>query len=90
MRWRQSSAMTNRSALVAQREVLEHALKLATNRYRAGYSPYLDQLDAQRGLLSVRLAVVQARADRLTALVSLYQAMGGGWRSADELATGQP
>jgi NodT family efflux transporter outer membrane factor (OMF) lipoprotein len=66
-------------ALAAQRDVLERALKFATNRYRAGYSPYLDQIDAQRALLSVQLALVQARADRLTALVSLYQSLGGGW-----------
>ena len=66
-------------ALSAQRDVQEHALRLATNRYRAGYSPYLDQIDAQRSLLSVQLALVQARADRLGALVSLYQSLGGGW-----------
>jgi len=66
-------------ALSAQRDVQQHALVLATNRYRAGYSPYLDQIDAQRSLLSVQLALVQARADRLSALVSLYQSLGGGW-----------
>jgi NodT family efflux transporter outer membrane factor (OMF) lipoprotein len=71
-------------ALSAQRDALEHALKIATNRYRAGYSPYLDQIDAQRSLLNVQLALVQARADRLTALVSLYQAMGGGWRNTGQ------
>ena len=68
-------------ALSAQRDVQEHALRLATNRYRAGYSPYLDQIDAQRSLLSAQLALVQARADRLTALVSLYQSLGGGWKA---------
>jgi multidrug efflux system outer membrane protein len=56
-------------ALIAQRDVLAHALELARNRYRAGYSPYLDQLDAQRELLSAELSLVQAHADRLTALV---------------------
>ncbi|HET7085398.1 MAG TPA: efflux transporter outer membrane subunit [Rhizomicrobium sp.] len=69
-------------SLSAQRDVQAHALQLATNRYRAGYSPYLDQIDAQRGLLSVQLALVQARADRLTALVLLYQALGGGWHQS--------
>ncbi len=52
---------------------------LATSRYREGYSPYLDQLDAERGLLSTELALVQARSDRLTAVVTLSQALGGGW-----------
>uniref|UniRef100_UPI001BD2AE00 efflux transporter outer membrane subunit n=1 Tax=Sphingomonas sp. dw_22 TaxID=2721175 RepID=UPI001BD2AE00 len=62
-----------------QRTSLAEVLRLATNRYRAGYSPYLEQLDAQRALLSAELALVQARADRLSASVSLYQALGGGW-----------
>jgi NodT family efflux transporter outer membrane factor (OMF) lipoprotein len=68
-------------AMAAQRDSLARALKLATNRYREGYSPYLDRLDAQRGLLTAQLALVRARVDRLNALVTLYQSLGGGWRS---------
>jgi NodT family efflux transporter outer membrane factor (OMF) lipoprotein len=68
--------------LGAQRAALAEGLRLATNRYRAGYSPYLEQLDAQRGLLSVQLAQAQAEADALTARITLYQAMGGGWGPA--------
>lgn len=63
----------------AQRDVLAAGLQLATNRYRAGYSPYLEQLDAQRGLLAAELNLIQTRADALVARVALYQAMGGGW-----------
>jgi len=66
-------------AAMAQREALAEAYRLAANRYRAGYSPYLDQLEAQRGLLAADLQLVQIRADRLNAAVSLYQALGGGW-----------
>ena len=69
--------------VAAQREALADAYRLATNRYRAGYSPYLDQLEAQRSLLAADLLLVQVRADRLNAAVALYQALGGGWR-ADE------
>jgi len=65
--------------LVAQRDALAHALGLATRRYRAGYSPYLDQLDAERNLLQVELSLVQSRTDRLSAAVDLYRALGGGW-----------
>jgi outer membrane protein TolC len=63
----------------AQRDALAEGLRLATNRYREGYSPYLEQLDAQRGLLGAELALVQLRADALSARIQLYQAMGGGW-----------
>jgi outer membrane protein, multidrug efflux system len=62
-----------------QRDALARALVQASNRYRAGYSSYLEQLDAQRGLLSADLSLVQASNDRLSAAVSLFQALGGGW-----------
>ncbi len=62
-----------------QRDALAQALVQATGRYRAGYSSYLEQLDAQRGLLSADLSLVQASSDRLSATVSLFQALGGGW-----------
>ena len=65
--------------LQAQRAALADALFHAGRRYRAGYSSYLEQLDAQRGVLAADLAVIQAMADELNALVALSQAMGGGW-----------
>ncbi len=67
------------AALEAQRVALADALRLADSRYRAGYSPYLEFLDAQRALLAADLALVQSRADRLTSAIFLYQAVGGGW-----------
>ncbi|MEJ0042636.1 MAG: efflux transporter outer membrane subunit [Rhizomicrobium sp.] len=69
-------------ALTKQRDAVARALRLATNRYRAGYSPYLDQLDAERTLLTTELALVQVRSDRLNAAVTLYQALGGGWNAS--------
>jgi len=66
-----------------QRDTLAEALRLATNRYREGYSPYLEQLDAQRNLLSAQLALVGLETDAFTARVQLYQAMGGGWSTTD-------
>ncbi|MET0371288.1 MAG: efflux transporter outer membrane subunit [Sphingobium sp.] len=74
-----SSLARQRSAAETQRAAIAEALRHATNRYRAGYSSYLDQLDAQRALLSADLSLVQLRADQLTALVTLYQVLGGGW-----------
>jgi outer membrane protein, multidrug efflux system len=67
-------------AQTAQRDALAQSLHIASNRYRAGYTPYLDQLDAQRGLLAAELSLAQIRTDRLNAAVSLYQAVGGGWK----------
>jgi NodT family efflux transporter outer membrane factor (OMF) lipoprotein len=67
------------AAATRQRDALAKVLHFATNRYREGYSPYLEQLDAQRQLLVSELQLVQIRADALAARVQLYQAMGGGW-----------
>jgi NodT family efflux transporter outer membrane factor (OMF) lipoprotein len=68
---------------VAQRAALAESYRLARNRYRAGYSPFLEELDAQRGLLAAELALVQSRSDALTARVTLYRALGGGWTGAE-------
>lgn len=64
-------------SLLAQQAAVSEVLRHTRNRYRAGYISFIEQLDAQRALLSVELALVQLRADRLTTLISLYQAVGG-------------
>ncbi|MET4898026.1 efflux transporter outer membrane subunit [Sphingomonadaceae bacterium jetA1] len=75
------------AALAGQRTAQADALRIASNRYRAGYSSYLEQLDAQRGLLNAELALAEAQANQLTAYITLYQAMGGGWSDAAIRAT---
>lgn len=71
-----------RISVTAQRDALAGGLRLATNRYRAGYSPYLEQLDAQRALLNAELSLIQIGADQLNNSIALFQAMGGGWTIA--------
>jgi NodT family efflux transporter outer membrane factor (OMF) lipoprotein len=65
--------------LEAQRAAVQEALRIAHNRFRAGYASYLEELDAQRSLFSVEQLSVQLRADLLSAHVNLYRALGGGW-----------
>lgn len=71
------------AAADAQRAALQDALTRATNRYREGYSPFLEQLDAQRQLLAAQLGLVQSRTDAISARVQLYAALGGGWSPQD-------
>ena len=54
-------------------------LRLARRRYDAGYSSYLEVLDAQRTLFQSELDRVTAQSERLAATVDLYKALGGGW-----------
>jgi NodT family efflux transporter outer membrane factor (OMF) lipoprotein len=74
-----SSLSRQRTAAEAQRAAVADALRHAVNRYQAGYSSYLEQLDAQRALLSAELGLVQLRADQVNAVIALYQVLGGGW-----------
>lgn len=71
------------AVLTRQQAALLRVQQLASRRYREGYSPYLEQLDAERSLLSAQLSLVQARSDRLLASAALFQALGGGWRPSE-------
>lgn len=66
-----------------QREAVAAALQVARRRFTEGYSPYLEQIDAERNLLSVDLALAQARNDRLIAAIYLFQSLGGGWEKTE-------
>jgi multidrug efflux system outer membrane protein len=57
-----------------------NALELSTARYEAGYSPYLEVLDAQRTQNDAELAFVRNRQSRLAFSVDLMKALGGGWK----------
>jgi multidrug efflux system outer membrane protein len=55
------------------------ALRLSSERYEAGYSAYLNVLDAQRTLNISQLALIRNRQALLSASVDLMKALGGGW-----------
>jgi outer membrane protein, multidrug efflux system len=57
----------------------QRRLDLSDLRYRNGVDSYLSVLTAQTGLYSAQQALISARVSRLTNLVDLYQALGGGW-----------
>ncbi len=65
--------------LTKQEEVQSRAYILAQDRYKDGMTSQLDLLDAERQLLSVRLKLEEARADRLNSVVDLCSSLGGGW-----------
>lgn len=69
--------------IVALREVRNQGmetLKLSLDLYKQGLSPFQNVLDAQRSLLSFENQLVQAQGSSLLQLISLYKALGGGWR----------
>lgn len=64
-----------------RREILTRSLGYARDRYQAGYASYLEELDAQRNLYQVELAMVTLRRTQIENLIGLYRALGGGWSS---------
>jgi multidrug efflux system outer membrane protein len=75
---------TMRRSLAAQTtrtENLQQAYSLSDLRYRSGYSPYLEVLDAQRQLLQAQTLQILAARDVRLALVDLAKALGGGWEN---------
>lgn len=57
----------------------EESLRLSVELYRGGLSSFTNVADAQISYLQYADNLVTARGSALTALVSLYNALGGGW-----------
>ncbi len=78
------------SAAEADQEVrvrsANNALRLANLRYDAGYSAFLEVLDAQRTANDAQLALIRNRQILLAADVDLMRALGGGWTPDTGLA----
>ena len=70
--------------IVAMREVChqgEETLNLSLDLYKQGLTPFQNVLDALRSLLTYQNQLVQAQGNSLLQLISLYQALGGGWKN---------
>jgi multidrug efflux system outer membrane protein len=81
-----ADALVARAALGEQLEAEQarvqaeqRRFELSDLRYRKGVDSYLGVLTAQRDLYAAQQILIQARLARLTNLVDLYRALGGGW-----------
>ena len=61
-------------------ETLQLAVKNSDLLFRSGLANYLEVITAQQNLLQGELELTSLKAERLNAGVSLYRALGGGWR----------
>lgn len=52
---------------------------LARLQYRSGLTDFTTLNQAEASLITARNGLVSARSDEATALIQLYQALGGGW-----------
>ena len=66
-------------ARLRQREAARDAARLSRARYDGGVVSYLEVLDSERSLFQAELLASQTTQQQLSAVVRLYQALGGGW-----------
>jgi outer membrane protein TolC len=66
-------------ALGLAADAARNAAELARQRYSAGLTDFQTVLDTERSLLGVEDSLAVASANRATALIQLYKALGGGW-----------
>lgn len=59
----------------------ERTLQQLLNRYREGQVSYTDVVTAQASALSAQRALLQLQVNRQLAVVTLVQALGGGWQA---------
>ena len=76
-------------AYVRSETSAKQALTVAENRYKSGYSAYLEVLDAQRVHNDASLAVVQAKQATFLATVDLFKALGGDWKGGTVKTEGE-
>jgi multidrug efflux system outer membrane protein len=67
---------------IRQVDSLKIYAKNARLRYDAGYSSFLEVLDAERSLFQSQIYESQARAQALIAVTTLYKTLGGGWEAS--------
>jgi multidrug efflux system outer membrane protein len=67
------------AALQRYTDAQQRRLDLANMLYVNGIDSYLNVLTAQTDLYNAQQSLITARLNRLTSLVDLYRALGGGW-----------
>jgi outer membrane protein, multidrug efflux system len=67
------------NAAFRQTEAARTYLKLSQARYDNGYVSYLEVLDAERSLFDSELNLSLLSQEKLSAVMQLYKALGGGW-----------
>jgi NodT family efflux transporter outer membrane factor (OMF) lipoprotein len=69
-----------RDRLATAADASRTAVDLARELYSRGLSDFLAVLDAQRAQYAAEDALAQSRTAIVTGVVTLYKALGGGWR----------
>lgn len=71
-------------AKLKQVEALNESIEISNTLFKAARVDYVESLLTQRDALEAQIELVEVKKQQLTAYVSLYKALGGGWRGQDE------
>ncbi len=63
-----------------QQKAAESAAMLSSARYNGGVTSYLEVLESERSLFRAELLASSTHREQLVAYVTLYKALGGGWK----------
>lgn len=74
----ETDAQTLKAQAEAERAATQ-ALELTRSQFNAGAVSYINLLSAQTAQQQAKIALIQAKAARLTDTAALFQSLGGGW-----------
>jgi multidrug efflux system outer membrane protein len=79
-----------RAAQEALAAATSRAYDLSQQRYKAGRDSYLVVLDSQRSNYTAQQGLIATRLAEQSNRVTLYEALGGGWREQSQGQSGSP
>ncbi|MDC0723522.1 TolC family protein [Nannocystis bainbridge] len=68
--------------LASQVETLHAAIEVSKVLYQSAHVDYYEVLMIVRDSLEAEMDLIEAKKDQMQAVVSIYQALGGGWRQS--------
>lgn len=68
-------------ALKAQQvDALSESVQISNDLFRSARADYFEVLQTQREVLEAKMELIEIKAEQMTSFVTMYQALGGGWR----------
>ncbi|WP_282036370.1 efflux transporter outer membrane subunit [Saccharicrinis aurantiacus] len=62
-------------------EALNKAVTYSEDLLTSGFATYLEVLIAQNSELNAEINIIDIKVSKLTSMISIYEALGGGWRN---------
>ncbi|MCL4727641.1 putative outer-membrane efflux protein [Candidatus Kuenenia stuttgartiensis] len=64
-----------------QVQALTQSITIADNLFKSARADYLEVLMTQRDALEAKMELIETKVQQMNAMVNIYQALGGGWKS---------